>query len=73
MDIASGNLVQLADLWGKGPRVGHYRVNLDDLEKISLSAFETALARDLIVVDEVGPMELQSNKFVQAVEKVIVF
>ncbi len=72
VDIASGMQGQLADLWGNGPRVGHYRVNLDDLEKISLSAFETALTCDLIVVDEVGPMELQSHKFIQAVDKVIV-
>jgi nucleoside-triphosphatase len=72
IDIASGTQGQLADLWGKGPRVGHYRVNLEDLENIGLCALESALTCDLIVVDEVGPMELQSDKFAQAVEKIIV-
>ena len=71
IDIASGTQGQLADQWGKGPRVGHYRVNLDDLENIGICALETALTCDLIVVDEVGPMELKSDKFTQAVEKVI--
>jgi nucleoside-triphosphatase len=32
---------------------------------------ELALNCDSIVIDEVGPMELQSGKFVQAVEKVV--
>ncbi|MCJ7445123.1 MAG: NTPase [Methanotrichaceae archaeon] len=71
MDIASGATGQLSDLWGKGPRVGQYRVNLVDLDNIGTPALENALNCDLIVVDEVGPMELQSNKFIQAVENVI--
>jgi nucleoside-triphosphatase len=71
MDIASETTGQLADLVGKGPRVGQYRVNLGDLDNIGAHALENALNCDLIVVDEVGPMELQSNKFIQAVEKVI--
>lgn len=71
IDIASGTQGQLADLWGKGPRVGHYHINLDDLENIGLRALETALACDLIVVDEVVPMEIKLDKFTQAVEKVI--
>jgi nucleoside-triphosphatase len=32
---------------------------------------ENTLACDLIVFDEVGPMELQSPKFIQAVEKAV--
>ena len=71
IDIASGLQGQLADLWGKGPRVGHYRVNLEDLENIGLRALETARTLELIVVDEVGPMELQSDKIIQAIENVI--
>ena len=71
MDLASGTTGQLADLWGNGPRVGHYRVNLHDLDNIGAHALENALTSELIIVDEVGPMELQSDKFIQAVEKVI--
>ena len=38
--IASGTQGQLADLWGKGPRVGHYHVNLEDLDNIGVHALE---------------------------------
>jgi len=71
MDIASGKQGQLADLWGNEPRVEHYRVNLDDLENVGANALENALTCDLMIVDEVGPMELQSNKFIQTVEKLV--
>ena len=71
MDIASGTQGQLADIWGNGPRVGQYRVNLHDLDNTGAYALEIALACDLIVVDEVGPMELQSPKFIHDVEKVV--
>ena len=47
-----------------GPRVGKYRVNLDDFLRVGVHAIEAALvASDFIVIDEVGPMELQENTF----------
>lgn len=48
----------------EGPRVGKYRVNLSDVEKFS-SAVEGDC--DLIIIDEVGPMELHSERFISAV------
>ena len=50
MDIASWTTGQLVDLWGNGPRVGHYRVNLHDLDNIGTYALENALTCDLIIV-----------------------
>lgn len=51
-----------------GPKIGKYRVNLKDLEQIGaksiIEAIETA---DFIVIDEIGPMELYSRAFVNAV------
>lgn len=45
-------------------RVGKYGVNLKDLEDIGCSAIEDALdTRKTIVVDEIGKMELFSEKF----------
>lgn len=53
----------------EGPRVGKYRVNLRDIERIGVRSIERATAvADIIVVDELGPMELHSNEFVHAVE-----
>jgi nucleoside-triphosphatase len=71
LDLGSGAMGMLADETGDGPQLGKYRVRLDDLDRIGARAIEEALQSDLIVVDEVGPMELSSKRFVSAVDKAI--
>lgn len=71
LDLSTGMVGILADESGDGPQLGKYRVHLDDLDRIGAQAVENALGCDLIVVDEVGPMELSSHRFVLAVEKAI--
>lgn len=72
LDILSGRTGTLADLTGKGPRLGRYSVNLQDLEGIGVTALESSLERaDVTAIDEVGPMELLSEKFVMAIRKVL--
>ena len=71
LDLGSGAMGMLADETGDGPQLGKYRVRLDDLDRIGARAIEESLQSDLIVVDEVGPMELSSKRFVAAVEKAI--
>jgi len=71
LDLSTGMVGILADESGDGPQLGKYRVHLDDLDLIGAQAVENALGCDLIVVDEVGPMELSSHRFVLAVEKAI--
>lgn len=52
-----------------GPRIGKYRVNLVDLEAVGAKAIIDALENsDIVAIDEVGPMELFSQKFRDAVE-----
>ncbi|HYA22409.1 MAG TPA: nucleoside-triphosphatase, partial [Thermoproteota archaeon] len=52
-----------------GPRIGKYTVNQADLDEIGAKSIEDAKQNaDIIVIDEVGPMELTSNAFVNAVE-----
>lgn len=51
----------------EGPRVGKYRVNLHDIEKFSNSLEEDC---DLMIIDEIGPMELMSEKFIRAVREI---
>ncbi len=51
-----------------GPQVGKYRVNLNELEAVGASSIVTAASEaDLVVVDEIGPMELCSLAFKEAV------
>ena len=71
LDLSTGMVGILADESGDGPQLGKYRVHLDDLDLIGAQAVENALGCDLIVVDEVGPMELTSRRFVSAVETAI--
>lgn len=55
-----------------GPRIGKYRVNLDDLDSIGASAIQEAIkTADVIIIDEIGPMELYSQAFKQAVQQAI--
>jgi len=51
-----------------GPQVGKYRVNLDDLRNIGVNSILDAIkTADIIVVDEIGPMELFSQAFKDAI------
>ncbi|UCE16987.1 MAG: NTPase [Candidatus Bathyarchaeota archaeon] len=55
-----------------GPRVGKYHVNLKDLNVIGASSILNAVANaDVVVVDEIGPMELFSPAFKEAVAQAI--
>ena len=53
----------------RGPRVGRYHVDVPAFEAVGVTALEAATAEaDLIVVDEIGKMELCSPRFVPALE-----
>jgi len=56
----------------KGPRVGRYRVDIASFEAVGVRALEAATREaDLIVVDEIGKMELCSPRFVAALEEAV--
>ena len=50
-----------------GPRVGRYGVDLEAFERIALPALEDIPAGSVLVIDELGKMELASNRFRDAV------
>jgi nucleoside-triphosphatase len=51
-----------------GPRVGKYRVNIIDLDDVGAKAIIDAIENCYIVaIDEIGPMELFSKRFKDAV------
>ena len=55
-----------------GPQVGKYRVNLEDLNSIGAEAIvKAAESLDVVVIDEVGPMELFSERFREAVKRAV--
>jgi nucleoside-triphosphatase THEP1/uncharacterized protein with PIN domain len=53
-------------------RVGKYGVNREDLERIGVGALDGAIASsDLVVMDEIGRMELCSESFQEAVGRAL--
>lgn len=70
-DIATGKQGILAHKQGTGPRVGSYHVNLEDLKNIGVAAIRSAMSSELIVIDEIAPMELKSPEFIRAVEEAL--
>ena len=73
IDIATGRRGILAHVdLSSGPRMGKYRVNLRDIEGIAIPAIEEAWQHgDLVVIDEIAPMELKSPKFVETVARLL--
>lgn len=56
----------------KGPRVGKYRVDVRSFEEVAIPALEEALReKDLVVIDEIGKMELFSERFRQLVQEAL--
>jgi nucleoside-triphosphatase len=73
VDIQSGAEAQLASISSAiGPRVGKYLVHVENLDAFAVTSILRALEQcDLVVVDEIGPMELKSQKFIDAVRKAL--
>jgi len=57
----------------EGPRIGSYRVNTSDLERVGAVALQSAARGDtrLVLIDEVGPMEMTSTSFRRALAEVL--
>ena len=74
LDLASerkGWLASITQQQGT-PRVGRYHVNQEDLDSVGVRAIlEANQNSDVVVVDEIGPMELSSDRFIEAVMKVV--
>ena len=73
LDLNSGKSGWLAHVNQKsGPHVGKYRVNMEDLNFIGAKAIEDAVEKcAIIAIDEIGPMELFSEKFKEATRKAL--
>jgi len=70
LDLASSRRGTLASKGEGKPRVGKYVVNLEDLEGVGVEAILEALKdADVVFIDEVGPMELYSKRFREAVRQ----
>ncbi len=73
IDVATGEEGVLAHLHHRdGPKVGRYTVDLRSLEEIGIRAVRRAVEEcELVVIDEIAPMELMSSAFTPAVEEAL--
>ena len=73
LDLSSQKRGWLAHVNQKtGPMVGKYRVNIKYLEAIGAQAITVAAENcDVIAIDEIGPMELFSQKFRDATQRAL--
>lgn len=73
LDLTSSRRGWLAHVNQKnGPQIGKYRVNIEDLNSIGAQAIAEAVENcEVIVIDEIGPMELFSEKFKKTVRKAL--
>lgn len=73
IDILTGNKGILAHIrQSDGPKIGKYKVKLQDLTRIGIHSIDIALEKaDFIVIDEIGPMEIQKSNFQKKVIKAL--
>ena len=73
IDLESGAEAQLASVSSEaGPRIGKYLVHVENLDTFAVNSIDRALEQcDLVVIDEIGPMELKSQRFVDTVRRAL--
>jgi len=73
LDLSNGRRGWLVYVNQKpGPPIGKYRVNLADLDSVGATAIVNAVDdSDIVAIDEIGPMELFSERFREAVRRAV--
>jgi nucleoside-triphosphatase len=73
LDIQTGEKELMADVsLDSEVRVGRYGVNLNVIRDIAVNAIVRAMSKcDIIVIDEIGKMELYSKEFQEIVEEAL--
>jgi nucleoside-triphosphatase len=70
-DLNTGEESWLAKVNHQSPfRVGKYGVLVESIDRFA-ERIESYKNADLVVIDEVGPMELKSPKFIESIEKLL--
>ena len=71
IDLESGDEAWLAKVGYKGKfRVGKYGVIVESIDRFA-ERIKSYADADLVILDEIGPMELKSEKFVEAVKSLL--
>lgn len=71
VDINSNETVVLASIMDVGPRFGKYNVNIKGCKFAVQVLQEALLNADIIICDELGPMEFKSKEFINCVRSML--
>lgn len=71
-DIETRKTAPLAIVGGNGPLVGKYNVDVKSFESIVMRSLNNAAKYDVIIVDEIGHMEMKSTAFQDALADLMV-
>jgi nucleoside-triphosphatase len=71
IDLITNDTNVLAYITGNGPKVGKYFVNLAGCRFAAERLSEAAKNCDIIICDEIGPMELKSKEFIDSVKNLL--
>jgi nucleoside-triphosphatase len=71
IDLITYDTNVLASITGNGPKVGKYFVNLAGCRFAAKRLDAAAKNCDVIICDEIGPMELKSREFLDSVKKLL--
>eukprot|EP00293_Proteomonas_sulcata_P012326 CAMPEP_0184299560 /NCGR_PEP_ID=MMETSP1049-20130417/10148_1 /TAXON_ID=77928 /ORGANISM="Proteomonas sulcata, Strain CCMP704" /LENGTH=160 /DNA_ID=CAMNT_0026610033 /DNA_START=530 /DNA_END=1012 /DNA_ORIENTATION=+ len=56
---------------GKGPKTGQYTVDVSSFESLALHSLDLSQDVDIFIIDEIGRMELHSDKFKAGVDCIL--
>jgi len=70
-DIVTMKLGRLADVNADGPKVSKYHVDIKAFEGVALPVMKGFGKYDVIIIDEIGRMELKSRKFLDALDRIL--
>ncbi|NYZ74338.1 DUF2478 domain-containing protein [Candidatus Micrarchaeota archaeon] len=71
MDIRTGRKAMLASVDGDGPKVSKYHVDVASFEGVAMPALTAFRNYDVVVIDEIGAMELKSERFREMVDTLL--
>jgi nucleoside-triphosphatase len=71
IDLATNDRNVLASITGNGPKVGKYFVNVAGCSFAAERLTNAIRNSDVIVCDEIGPMELKSKEFMDSVKNLL--
>ncbi|MEM4359284.1 MAG: NTPase [Candidatus Bilamarchaeaceae archaeon] len=69
-DIDTGRIGRLASTKGDGPKVSKYHVDIKSFESIAVPIMKKVDEYDVLIIDEIGRMEMKSKKFVELLDEV---